>query len=455
MAAWAGRWFGPLAIGPAGVACLALIPLWDQDRGADIDALNTVAAVVTAMFVLELAYSPRRRMWPWVVGLAAGVGATLLLKGPAGLPPVIGAMVGPSIALRDWRWAKRPAVWIGVAIGAAVFVGWIVSVKVAVRRAGIVVDTGGVREGLQRMVLHRGRDVLPAVVAPFVVLLYAVPASLAIPFAVRMASRDPADSDRRRRIVAVLATVAAGLLLFVVAGNGNPRYEYVMLPPLAVIVGAVAAGELSAGERRAIRAGLAGFVVLLVGLGLFVAVRTWTANDDRIGTAVAGTLAVAAAAAWLAGVRRTAIAGAVVVLLAVPMGDRKNVERQTRSARAAATQLRAIVGDGPVAVASMNRDMPELMYYADVQVKAYGERGLAKLAAEPGGRWAIVTQSGLFPEYKTLTAQVPGAFPRGLTRLALPATAREQVYVGWYDPPAGVSRVVTMPVVTEDDGDDG
>ena len=73
LAAWAAWWFGPAAAGPAGVACLALIPLWDQNRAADIDGLNTVAAVVTAMVALELIYGPTRRRWAWVIALA-GVG---------------------------------------------------------------------------------------------------------------------------------------------------------------------------------------------------------------------------------------------------------------------------------------------------------------------------------------------------------------------------------------------
>ncbi len=63
-----GRWFGAAAAGPAGVAVLAIIPLWDQDRAADIDALNTVAAVVTALLVLELIHGPARRRWAWVAG---------------------------------------------------------------------------------------------------------------------------------------------------------------------------------------------------------------------------------------------------------------------------------------------------------------------------------------------------------------------------------------------------
>ena len=112
------------------------------------------------------------------------------------------------------------------------------------------------------MVLHRWRDVLPAVSAPFVVLAYAVPVSLAIPLAIVLVRRgDPsvpgfARANGRGRIVAVLGTVAAGLVLFVFAGNGNPRYEYVLLPLLAMAVGGVAAGRLTPGEATLARRGV-------------------------------------------------------------------------------------------------------------------------------------------------------------------------------------------------------
>ncbi len=454
VAAWAGRWFGAAAAGPAGVAVLALIPLWDQDRAADIDALNTVAAVVTALLALELIHGPARRRWPWVAALAIAVAAMLLLKGPGGLPPVVGALVGPSILLRDWRWTRRPGVWVGLLVGFGIFAAYGVVAKLATRHAGIVADTGGAREAVQRMVLHRWRDVLPAVAAPFVVLAYAVPASLAVPFAWRVAGRsngDPTDADHARRLLAVLGTVAAGLVLFVVAGNGTPRYEYVLLPLLGLAAGGVV-GRLTPGEAAIARRGMTAFVGLLVGIQGVVTMRIWPAGADHVGLAVAAVVAVAAELAWLRG-SHVVLAGLIVATVAVPLVDRKNLERQRRSTRNAAAQLRSIVGGGPVAVASENRDTPELFFYAGVPVQAFGERGLAKLAAAPGPRWVVLGQNRLFPEYATLIKQIPGAFPRPPVRLTMP-NPRDVVYVGWYDPPAGASRVVTLPPASADDAGD-
>jgi 4-amino-4-deoxy-L-arabinose transferase-like glycosyltransferase len=89
---WSDRWFGSRALLPAGFACLALVALWDQDRGADIDALNTAFAVVTSLCVLELVWGLGRMQAGWSIAMGLSLGATLLLKGPGGLPQVFGAL---------------------------------------------------------------------------------------------------------------------------------------------------------------------------------------------------------------------------------------------------------------------------------------------------------------------------------------------------------------------------
>src|ERR1019366_2529735 len=84
LAWWTGRWFGASARLVAGFSCLALIALWSQDRGGDIDALDTLASVVAACCILEIGFGPTRRQWLWSIALGISSGAMLLLKGPAG-----------------------------------------------------------------------------------------------------------------------------------------------------------------------------------------------------------------------------------------------------------------------------------------------------------------------------------------------------------------------------------
>jgi 4-amino-4-deoxy-L-arabinose transferase-like glycosyltransferase len=528
LAAWSARWFGAFARLPAGFACLALIPLWAQDRGADIDALNTLASVVTAMVIIEMVYrspspgtpgegrgegdfdrkerfdipnhpSPlpayREResassLW-WIAALALTVAATLLLKGPGGFPPILGALIAPSLLLRNWKWVRRPGVWIGILVGIAIFASYGIVAKSVLRHEHIATDTGGLHEAMQRLVIHKVSAIGPALLAPLTTLLYAVPVSFALGFVLiffkfsprfpggfpvlfskgttgltqeMIAMRPAWPLEWKSRAIAIAGTIGAAFVIWILAGNDNPRYEYVALPLLAPLVGLIAVlwkdDLLPTKQQVVARAILAVFGGLWAGLAIILAVIIWKRADDHIGLVIAagvGLIAgIVAVVCWLSARYRVAAAALVMVIvcLAVPLDERKNLERQKKSARGAAGQLRQIVHGEPVGTVSMNRDMPELFYYAHVPVIAYGERGLDKLAIAPGGRWVVLSQNPTFPEYTALLSQIPKAFPSGVTRLAMP-DARELVYVGWYDPPPGVSRIVTpTPVAAEDVPDD-
>jgi hypothetical protein len=482
VAFWTGRYFSPLAAIPAGFAVLSLIPLWEQDRGADIDALNTAAAVASALLTLSILHPQTRRRWLLIGPLAVTIACTLLLKGPGGLPPVLGAVIGPAIVLRSWRWLARPESWTAMLLGFGGFVTYGIAAKLEMRREQIVPTTDGFREALQRMVLHRWQDVLPAVLAPLTTLAYAVPASLALLFVWFVNRR----SNRSNAPVILVSTLATGLLLFVAAGNGNARYEYVLLPLLGPIAGWVIAGRslkepraggcppggggggapphnrvrgvapagrgsfrsrFRAAVERAEPIVLIAFRELWCGIQIVVTAVIWKSSTHHAELIAAGLVSIAACHLPILLRRSTwsALSGwtaaLMIPLLIVPMGQRKNIERSAKSARTAAAELRSVVGDSPVGVASMNRDMPELLYYAGMPVRAFGERGLDKLTAA-GGQWVVVTQNNKFPEYQTIVSQVPGAFPRGVKALHLPKSVHYPVYVGWYDPPAGHPAVL-------------
>ena len=88
--------------------------------------------------------------------------------------------------------------------------------------------------------------------------------------------RDP----QRVRVLAILGTLAATVLIWVVDGNDNPRYEYVLLPLLAPVVGFV----WTAWERREVgfQQVLLGVGVLMCGAGAMVAVKVPSVGIDRV-----------------------------------------------------------------------------------------------------------------------------------------------------------------------------
>jgi hypothetical protein len=169
---------------------------------------------------------------------------------------------------------------------------------------------------------------------------------------------------------------------------------------------------------------------------------------------VTGALAVAFAR-WRTLVAKAAgpVMVVLLVLFAFPMAARKNAERQRKSAKNPAAQLRSIIGDSPrVSAAGVVRDLPELFYYAGVDVDSYGEFGLPQLV-QHRGHWVVISQGEKYPAYSTILKYIPSAFPRGVTKLNMP-DARDQIYVGWYDPPSNVDTRIEWNVAKQVESDE-
>jgi 4-amino-4-deoxy-L-arabinose transferase-like glycosyltransferase len=452
LAWWTGRWFGPRARLPAGFACLSLVALWDQNRGADIDALNTAFAVVSSVCVLELICGFQRWRIVWAVGLGLSLGATLLLKGPGGLPQVAGAIVGPAIFLRSWKIVRKPSIGIGLLIGFAMFAAYVVAAKIAMRNAGIVPDHTGWYEVIEKIFLHGWGRRLVALLMPLELLGFALPVSVVLPFAIGLVRKMPAADGGRSRAMAILGTLVATVVIWMLDGNDNPRYEYVMLPLLAPLVGFVWTSEIRL--TKTFGQTLLAVGILLLGANLFVAGKIPASVPDHWLIVVEVILGVSAWVIWklLRGKTPAAEAASPVVLVlllvlfAIPMAERKNAERRRKSAKNPAVVLRQLIGNSArVSAAGVVRDLPELFYYANVDVDSYGEFGLPQLAAARGGHWVVISENEKYPAYSTIKKYIPGAFPRGITKLPMP-DPRDVIYVGWYDPPANADTRIEWNV---------
>jgi 4-amino-4-deoxy-L-arabinose transferase-like glycosyltransferase len=445
--AWfSGRWFGPRALLPAGFACLALVALWDQNRGADIDALNTAFAVATSLCVLELICGSARQRGTWTLAMGLSLGATLLLKGPGGLPQIVGAILGPAIVLRNWKNVRRPSILVGFLIGIGIFSVYIIAAKLAMHRAGIVPDKTGWYEVVEKVFLHGWKRRAVALLMPVELLAFALPVSIVLPFAIVLVRQTDRQDTRRVRVMALLGTLSASVVIWMIDGNDNPRYEYVMLPLLAPVAGFVWSGW----DRRssAFSSALSGVAVLICGACAGIALKLpnadWKHGVVGIAVALSGGALVflllfgLSSKALFARAAGPVLVG-LLVLLAIPMAERKNAERRRKSSATAATQLRGIIGTASrVSAAGVVRDLPELFYYAGVDVDSYGEFGLPKLCAARGGHWVVISENERYPAYSTIRKYIPAAFPRGITQLHMP-DPRDRIYAGWYDPPAGAN----------------
>jgi 4-amino-4-deoxy-L-arabinose transferase-like glycosyltransferase len=459
---WSGRWFGRSAILPAGFACLSLVALWDQNRGADIDALNTVFSVVAALCVLELLLGTGRWIAGWTLALGLSLGAALLLKGPGCLPQVIAAVITPAMFLRHLKLLRRRWIplTIGGLIGFALFAAYVIEAKLQLNRLHIPPDPTGWYEIIDKIFLQGWQRRFASLETPFVLIAYGFPATLAVPFVWLMIRRLPGDDPQRNRAVALLGTLLLTLAIWVLGDNDNPRYEYVALPLLAPLVGWVWADKAS--RRAGVKA-----VGLIVAIAFCAAVVVLSIklsrNHDRAtllnalaGYAIAMTL-VQIITHFLHRPRRDGLGKTIILLIlvfAVPMAVRKNAERRKKSAANVSAEIRSVIGNATrVSAAGLVRDLPELFYYANVDVDNYGEFGLPQLAAAGGGHWVILSQTDQYPAYATIVKFIPGAFPNGAHKLHMP-DARDVIYVGWYDPPAGASTHLEWHVNQKTDAED-
>jgi hypothetical protein len=292
---------------------------------------------------------------------------------------------------------------------------------------------------IEKMFLHGWARRARALLMPIELLVYALPVSVVLPFAILLLRRLPMDDPRRKRLQAILATLAATVAIWMLDGNDNPRYEYVMLPLLGPVVGMV----WSARDRRQVgfNQAIVGVCVLICGAAGLILLKLPRVGTGHMAMQVVGfgvsvvlVAFLVAAFAWAEELAAKAASPVVVLLLvlfSLPMGERKNAERRKKSASNASGTLRMVIGNSPqVLAAGVVRDLPELFYYANVDAESYGEFGLLKLAATGGGHWVVLEEKELNPIVK----QIRGAFPKGFKRLPMPDPV-DRIYVGWYDPP--------------------
>ena len=120
------RWFGRIGGIVSGLCGLGLLCLWGQARTADVDATNQLACSVAALCMIELYFGHPARIWAWIAGAGVALGATLMSKGPAGLPFILGVIIWAFVPRARRGASARPllrsgSLWGPLIIGIALF----------------------------------------------------------------------------------------------------------------------------------------------------------------------------------------------------------------------------------------------------------------------------------------------------------------------------------------------
>lgn len=428
----ADRWFGRPAGLIAGLSYLGLVALWSQSRKADLDALHTLAVVASALFLLELGAAPPGRRWRWVLPAGLSFGAALLLKGPAGLPVIVGAVVGPPLVNRTWKRLRRPHVWVALLSGTAIFGAWALAAYQVSRSGGRPADLSGLGDLVHHLTRIDADRILKAITLPLVLAAYALPLSLAVPIALLPDTAPTRPVWRRVRGLggAVVVALMAGVLGRVV----NPRYMFIVMPLLCPLAGAIGvawkAGVYHASIERLLRTimGVTAVVLAAVNLGLAGTVRLRFEAQETWLLAAAGMAVVAGVWTMRCWSLRRHAAGSVgmvvlLLLLMFPFAALKVHDRIARSSYRAALELRSIIGASRVTAGHWVLNGPELFHYAEADVD-FRRHGLTDPVGFSSDRWVVFHSR----EWKIWEARMPERFKR----VTVLGTRRRNAILAWY-----------------------
>ncbi|WP_428389090.1 ArnT family glycosyltransferase [Mucisphaera sp.] len=245
--AWLGsRWFGRRAGIITGFAFLWLIPLWAQSRSAEIDALNTTLALITWGCLLELTIGRPRHAWRWTLLATLSLAAALLSKGPAALTLVLPALFAPLLTGIPIRSLLRPAILPILPIAAAIAAAWPFTVELYAAQTSTEVDQAAIAEVIDRFAaVLDPAHMLNVLAMPFELLVFALPVSLVAGLALLPSIRQRFTTNRRHRLATLLIAIGLSGVTSVLFLLENPRYGYILLPPLCLPAAAILSHWLS------------------------------------------------------------------------------------------------------------------------------------------------------------------------------------------------------------------
>ncbi len=411
MALFAGRWFGRIAAWCAGLGFIGLVSLWPGSRSADIDSLHILATAVGACCLIEVGFGSTQRRWLWGIGATLAITCAVLLKAHAGLPLLVGVLVGGSIINRRFRWLLHPAVWLPFVVAAGALAAWWWQVHLALEAEQTATDVAGTNEVAFNVfnLARIGTALLKMLPQLF---LFALPLAACV---IVLPTRTDHASPRITK--AILASILVAWIILVLNGITNPRYGYSTMPMWCLLFGAVC--QAWHDERLSNRAQVwlrqVGTVVSATGaLALVLHLFLLDEGGQRPTTmlvlaCISGSVGVAF---WMnRRVRNAAIITLVTIcLLTFPVAAMKTTERQESSGLRAARTIQRLTPDNTtITTLSLPRAKPEMLFYAqrDVHVLPREDRTPHPLAP---GTWCVFTKG----EWQTWRSALPGNFAESI-----------------------------------------
>jgi 4-amino-4-deoxy-L-arabinose transferase-like glycosyltransferase len=427
-------WFDSLAGLAAGIAFIGIIPLWSQDRSADVDAINHLGSVLAALAIIDMTQRVGRiRLWSICVA-ALGTAVCGLSKGPAGLPIILGAAIGPALANRELRPLRRPQIYVAIVLGALPFAIWAALAYHAIGRSVVSSDMSGAVEARKQMLMILNIRHLPQVLSlPFVVLAYGMPISALLVLPVVPAFRKSFDLDKQRLLRAIVGSVLAAFIIQMCTGMINPRYAFLNLPLLCPLAGAMVFVWRHNDSSRFSRGTILTWLTLITfaycgaaGMILYLGWRMGFHSHLSLIIVLLGLVFSAALlgkvlwkVAWCA-----ALAGIAICAAAMIYGLYKSTEESVRSAKPQAAALAAHVSTGaPIVTWNALWSQPEYFYYAHLHPEV----------AHPLPGWKLPNKAWLVLDDEEWSEwQAHPDFASHLSKVAILHPYKHVVYACWY-----------------------
>jgi hypothetical protein len=252
LTAWvSARWFGRGTALAAGVAAAVTPLFWGPGRSAELEALNNFAAAGGVLVLLDVLMNSRPRgvrAAGWGALLAAHLIVAALVKGPAAAPAIAAGLLVPCLTRKSLRPLAAPALWMAVAIAAAVLGAIFWRLARAVEGSGQEAVLQGVGDFLWTGRRLTVRSIGEVLALPALALLSVLPSSLALLFpwgrdAIAEGNgEDRAFAARLRMARAVALTCVLSLGVLVLGGVRNPRYAQPCIAFVPVLAGYVVWG---------------------------------------------------------------------------------------------------------------------------------------------------------------------------------------------------------------------
>lgn len=438
-----GRWFGRIGGLAGGIGCATIISLWGQNHTAEIDALNTLACVITSCLLIDLGFAGQKRRAAVTGAAGLAFGAAMLLKGPVGLTGIGAALVGPAIFNRTTRALKQPWPWLALAIGTCMFGVYALLALHEFRVMRLPLETSGINEIWINLWNHdRITYLIPTLLLPVILLVYAIPVSFFFPLAFYgplwnpgTVSEDLFSVRQRQLLRAVVGTLATGCAVSMLCGFSFPRYSYSWLPLICLAAAAVVEAWIRGIYPRKITDWLhvalaAVGIAFSIAIGVLVVLCMIAHRGNAI--TLFGDLALSLVLnvliiRWILTNQQPWAVGGIIVLILLtgPLyGMREAADRQHRSAAKFADIVRSRVPPGAtVTTGHLILDQPEIFYYSNVNVESH-PFSLYIPREYPSSRWMLMEP----PEYEYWQKDMPGR----LTDVQVLKDQQISVILAWY-----------------------